>query len=105
MHSGHLINSSCTIFGNSLDPSNSPAMASSSYSAGTYGAVGSPLQCAGSATRWNVCYYPTSGSTTASGTLVVYRKVSDSTRGPVPGSSMTVSISGSTPRMLAQVFL
>ena len=71
-------------------------MASPSDSTGTFGIIGNPLQCAGNAIRWNVCYYPTAGSTSSSATLVVYRKKTDTSRGPVSGSLMTVTVPGST---------
>ena len=49
-------------------------MAAQSYysQSGIFFGVGSPLQCDGTATRWNVCYSPTIGSTSA--TLAVYRQ-------------------------------
>ena len=49
-------------------------MAAQSYysQSGIYFGVGSPLQCDGTATRWNVCYSPTIGSTSV--TLAVYRQ-------------------------------
>ena len=71
-------------------------MASSSYRAGTYGAIGNPLQCAGNATKWNVCYYPTANSTSASATLAVYRKYFTNYYFAVFTSPIAVNISGST---------
>ena len=48
-------------------------MASQNYysQSGVFFGMGSPLQCDGNATRWNVCYFPTNDSTSA--TLAVYR--------------------------------
>ena len=65
---------SCGKFGYNLNVTNPPTMADLSYysQSGTYFGVGSPLQCDGNATRWNVCYFPTIGSTSA--TLAVYRQ-------------------------------
>lgn len=63
----------------------------------TYFGIGAPLACAGNATRWNVCYYPTASSTSASATFAVYRCTSGSINcsnnayTPAPGSTITVT--------------
>ena len=63
----------------------------------TYFGIGTPLACAGNATRWNVCYYPTANSTSASATPAVYRCTSGNSGcniakyAPVPGSAITVT--------------
>ena len=90
------LSTSCGTFGNDLDLSNPPAMASSDY-IGIFAGIGSSLQCAGNATRWNVCYYPTASSTSASATLQVYRCSSGNSScinaafAPVQGSAITVT--------------
>ena len=89
------MSTSCGTFGNYLNATNPPAMASSNYYSqdSTYFGIGAPLTCAGNATRWNVCYYPTANSTSASATLAVYRctSVSCNRYSQVPGSTITVT--------------
>ena len=73
IYAGHPV-ASCNTFGNKLNQSDPPDAASALYYAknGTYFGVGSPLQCAGNATTWKVCYFP--AASPASATLAVYRK-------------------------------
>lgn len=73
-------------------PSNIPTTASSSYTAGTFAAIGNASSCSGSVTRWNVCYYPTAGSTYASVTLAVYSNYNSI----VTGSVTTLTINNFT---------
>ena len=82
---------SCGTFGNNLNVTNPPTMANQSYYSlnGTYFGVGSPLQCDGNATRWNVCYFPTNGPTSA--TLAVYRQCTGGGQGCDGGMYYAVS--------------
>ena len=91
---GHM-STSCGTFGNKLNSTNPLDMVSSNYylQENTYFGIGAPLACAGNATRWNVCYFPTASSTSASATLQVYRCSSGNSNEyeQVQGSTITVT--------------